>query len=235
MKALLLAAGLGTRLRPLTNDRPKALVEVSGMTLLERNIRFLTQQGISEVIINVHHFGEQIIEFVQCHTFDIAVRISDEREQLLDTGGALRKAAPFFKGEEDFLVYNTDVLSDIRIAELLRFHREEKNLATLAVRHRKTQRYILLDKQSQLIGRYQSGEAIPAEASLAAFSGIHILSTRIFDMLPEEEVFPIMPVYIGLSGKERIRGFFHDDSFWMDMGRPESIKAFENGNTRLGV
>lgn len=228
MKALILAAGLGTRLRPLTNDRPKALVEVNGISLLERNIRFLQTQGISEIVVNVHHFGEQIIDFIRKRHWETPVRISDERGLLRDTGGAIRHAACFFKGEQDLLVFNVDVLSDIQLQAFFETHKRQGNLATLAVRHRKTQRYLLFDKDMQLMCRYspETDASLEASQQAAAFSGIHLISTRIFSLLPEEEAFPILPVYLQLAKTERIRGYFHDEGFWMDMGRPESLTAY---------
>ena len=234
MKALLLAAGLGTRLRPLTDNRPKALVEVGGQTMMERNILFLKSQGISEIIINIHHFGEQIVDFVRKHDFGIPIRISDERDLLRDTGGAIRHAAPLLAGEEDFLVYNVDVLSDIGLQKMHDAHRQQRNLVTMAVRHRHSERSLLFDENMQLLGRHcpETGETPPPGCHPAAFSGIHLLSTRILPMLPQEERFPIMPVYLELAGKERIRGYFHDEDFWMDMGRPEQIAAWEAQHNR---
>ncbi|MBO4282107.1 MAG: nucleotidyltransferase family protein [Bacteroidales bacterium] len=228
MKALILAAGLGTRLRPLTNERPKALVEANGVSLLERNIRFLQAQGISEIIVNVHHFGEQIMDFVHARDWGLPVRISDERGLLRDTGGGIRHAAEHLRNEADFLVYNVDVLSDLNLTPFYETHRRQGNLATLAVRHRKTQRYLLFDKDLRLISRYHP-ETDPCPQpgqEAAAFSGIHLISSRIFSLLPEEEVFPILPVYLQLTKTECIRGYFHDESFWMDMGRPESIADY---------
>ena len=229
MKALLLAAGLGTRLRPLTDDRPKALVEAGGKTLLERNILYLKSQGITETVINVHHFGGQIIDFVRQHDFGMSIRISDERERLLDTGGGVRRVAPFFRGEEDFLVYNVDVLCDMDLRQMYRTHRRQGNLVTMAVRHRPTKRLLVFDADKRLIRRAESIAEVPgAGEQFAAFSGIHILSTRIFSLLPEEDCFPIMPVYLGLAPCRPIRAYFHDESFWMDMGRPEAIRVYES-------
>ena len=233
MKALLLAAGLGTRLRPLTNDRPKALVEVGGQTLMERNILFLKSQGITEIIANIHHFGEQIADFVRQHDFGIPVRLSDERDLLRDTGGAIRHAAGFLAGESDFLVYNVDVLSDISLQKMYEAHQRQRNLVTMAVRHRPSERSLLFSEEMQLLGRCQPDTgATPPGTRTAAFSGIHLLSTRILPLLPQEERFPILPVYLALAEKERIRGYFHDEDFWMDMGRPEQIAAWEAQHNR---
>ena len=233
MKALLLAAGLGTRLRPLTNDRPKALVEVGGQTLMERNILFLKSQGITEIIANIHHFGEQMADFVRQHDFGIPVRLSDERDLLRDTGGAIRHAAGFLAGESDFLVYNVDVLSDISLQKMYEAHQRQRNLVTMAVRHRPSERSLLFSEEMQLLGRCQPDTgATPPGTRTAAFSGIHLLSTRILPLLPQEERFPILPVYLALAEKERIRGYFHDEDFWMDMGRPEQIAAWEAQHNR---
>ena len=221
MKALILAAGLGTRLRPLTDRCPKALVSVGGQSLLERNILFLKSQGISGIIVNVHHFGEQIIDFVRQRDFGIPISISDERGLLLDTGGAIRHAA-------DFLIYNVDVLSNISLKKMYGRHRQQQNLVTMAVRHRSSSRQLLFGDDLKLLARHNPEEGLPAEARhAAAFSGIHMLSTRIFRLLPEEEAFPIMPVYLQLAQSENIRGYFHDEDFWMDMGRPEQIATVE--------
>lgn len=229
MKALLLAAGLGTRLRPLTDDRPKALVEAGGKTLLERNILYLKSQGITEIVINVHHFGEQIIDFVHHHDFGIPLHISNERELLLDTGGGIRKAASFFREDGAFLVYNVDVICDMDLQQMLQTHRQQGNLVTMAVRHRQTERALILDAEHRLKRRSGGETEILAEGEQrAAFSGIHILSTRILPLLPDEDRFPILPVYLKLAPTHPIRGYFHDSSFWIDMGKPEAIRAFKN-------
>lgn len=253
MKALLLAAGLGTRLKPLTNDRPKALVEVGGITLLERNIRYLHSQGIDEIIVNVHHFGEQIIQFVQSHDFGITIRISDERAELLDTGGAIKHAAPILQNEADFLVYNVDVICDMDLMCMYKFHIQNKALVTMATRHRNTQRYLLFDSENQLKGRYSDtsnlnkNDVIPEKKyhkttlthfpspsmQKLAFSGIHWISCKIFNYMPSDIAFPILPLYLELAPKHRIQCFLHDDSFWMDMGKPESIRSYyESINNR---
>ena len=249
MKALLLAAGLGTRLRPLTNDRPKALVEVGGITLLERNILYLKEQGFTEIIVNVHHFGEQIIHFLQTHSFGISVQISDERKELLDTGGAIKKAALLLQDEPDFMVYNVDVICNMDLQTMYRFHLQNQALVTMATRHRHTQRYLLFDNTNQLKGRYTenthnqdkshqnlnmavpqtetSGTSTDASSlQKLAFSGIHWISNKIFTFMPAENAFPILPLYLELAQSRRVQCFLHDDSFWMDMGRPESIAAF---------
>lgn len=231
MKAMILAAGLGTRLRPLTNDRPKALVEVGARTLLELTMARLRSLGISEVIINTHHFADMVAKYLRDHQdFGMHVAISHE-EILLDTGGGLKHASHFFAGsDEPFLVHNVDVLSTIDFERMVRFHREHDALATLAVQQRPTSRYLLFDRENQLCGR-QAGIAgepelvHPVDGFRAqAFSGIHILSPRIFSAISEEGAFPIIPVYLRLAAqKEHVVGFPADRYYWRDLGRPQQI------------
>jgi NDP-sugar pyrophosphorylase family protein len=201
MKAMILAAGLGTRLRPLTDSRPKALVELGGRTLLEIALIRLRHFGIAEVIVNVHHFADQVVEYLQAHdNFGMRIEISREDGLLLDTGGGLLKAADFFlrdaasagdgadDAERPFLLHNVDVLSAIDLGEMLEFHRRHGALATLAVQRRKSSRTLLFDAQGRLCGRRTAG--LPDEIVCAApqveawaFAGIHVLSPRIFGLL----------------------------------------------------
>ena len=156
MEGFILAAGLGTRLRPLTNDRPKALVEIDGVALLEMAIHRLEEAGIGHIVVNVHHFGEKVIDFIASHRWQARIDISDERPLLLDTGGGLKKAAPLFSGKENVLVHNVDILSEIDLRDVERRHREEGNLATLCVSLRDTKRLLLFDETGRLAGRYPS-------------------------------------------------------------------------------
>jgi NDP-sugar pyrophosphorylase family protein len=227
MKAMILAAGLGTRLRPLTDRRPKALVEVAGRTLLEITLARLRNFGIREVIVNVHHCADQAIDYLAKHrNFGMRIELSRE-EELLDTGGGLKKAARFFleggPGEDaPFLLHNVDVLSTIDLAQMLRAHTERNALATLAVQARSTSRPLLFDEQGQLRGR-AAGE--PAPYTPQAFCGIHFLSTRIFDLLHETGPFSIIDAYIRLAAQgEKITAFPADASYWRDLGKPESIE-----------
>jgi NDP-sugar pyrophosphorylase family protein len=231
MKAMILAAGLGTRLRPLTNDRPKALVEVAGRTLLEINLARLRTFGIREVIVNAHHFADQVIEYLAANrNFGIRIEVSRE-EELLDTGGGLKKAAWFFledglENNAPFLLHNVDVLSTIDLARMTQFHAQHNALATLAVQRRATSRPLLFDEQSQLRGR-ATGSPTPYHPQ--AFSGIHILSPRIFGLLHETGAFPIpfsiIDAYIHLAAQgEPILAFPADSFYWRDLGKPESIE-----------
>lgn len=238
MKAMILAAGLGTRLRPLTDDRPKALVTVGSRTLLEIALSRLHSFGVRDVIVNAHHYAEMIVEYLRANSnFGMRIEVSRE-EVLLDTGGGLKKAAPFFLDssgsyDEPFIVHNVDVLSTIDLAQMLRFHTEQNALATLAVQDRKTSRPLLFDQQAQLCGR-RTGRAPnckdeiarpAAQAEKLAFSGIHVISPRIFSKMEEEGAFSIIPAYLHLAAHgEKILAFRADGYYWRDLGRPESIE-----------
>ncbi len=232
MRAMILAAGLGTRLRPLTNDRPKALVEVAGRTLLEITLRRLASFGIREVIVNVHHFADVVVAYLhKSGNFGMRIEISRE-DVLLDTGGGLKKAAWFFQrygSEEPFVLHNVDVISTIDLASMVKFHRENGALATLAVQERETSRYLLFDEHDELCGR-RAGRENPelvraGQPSHAwAFSGVHIISTRILPLLSEQGVFSIIASYMRLAGQgERILAFRADEYYWRDLGKPENV------------
>lgn len=223
MKAMVLAAGLGTRLRPLTNTRPKALVESNGRTLLEITIDRLKSFGIREVIVNVHHFADMVVEYLKANAnFGIHIEISDEGS-LLDTGGGLKKAAWFFGRDPDdaFIVHNADVISTIDLNRMVAFHKQHRALATLAMQQRKTSRYLLFDENGQLRGRSPQPE--PNFQSLG-FAGIHVISPRLFERMPDDEAFSITPCYLDLAARgEKILAFRADEYEWKDMGRPESF------------
>jgi NDP-sugar pyrophosphorylase family protein len=243
MKAMILAAGLGTRLRPLTDSRPKALVEIDGRTLLEITLTRLHAFGIHDVIINVHHFADMIAAYLKTNdNFGMRLEISRE-DVLLDTGGGLKKAAHFFvgdsirpgsSGQEPFIVHNVDVLSAIDLQRMMQFHTEHKALATLAVQDRKTSRYLLFDDQLQLCGR-RSGddqEPEPVRPSLVqsrqlqawAFSGIHVISPRLLAMMTEDGAFSIVATYLRLAALgEKILAFRADEYYWRDLGQPENV------------
>jgi len=231
MKAMILAAGLGTRLRPPTETRPKALVEVGGRTLLEITLTRLRTFGVREVIINVHHFADMTVDYLQANGF-FGMRIEVSREEvLLDTGGGLKKAASFFAQDDgSFILHNVDVLSSIDLRRMLEFHIENQALATLAVKDRKTSRYLLFNKHLQLFGRRSgkgSGQEIVGSADQSqalAFCGIHIISSRLIERMTEEGAFSIIDCYLRLAARgEKIVAFRADEYYWRDLGRPNDI------------
>jgi NDP-sugar pyrophosphorylase family protein len=239
MKAMILAAGLGTRLRPLTDDRPKALVEVAGRTLLEITLSRLRTFGVRQVIINVHHFADMVVDYLKRND-DFGMRIEISREEaLLDTGGGLKKAAYFFldnssRLDEPFILHNVDVISTIDLGCMAEFHAEHQALATLAVQERETSRYLLFDEQLRLCGRRagreQNAELIRSSPQLKAlaFSGVHIISPRLLSMMREEGAFSIITSYLRLASQgENILAFRADSYYWRDLGRPENVVQVE--------
>lgn len=233
MKAIIFAAGLGTRLRPLTDNAPKALVEINGKTLLEIQIEKLIDFGIDQIIVNVHHFADQVKAFIEKKKFRVQIEISDESGQLLDTGGGLKKAKWFLKDSNPFLVHNVDVLSDIDLNKMLSFHNENQALATLAVRKRKSSRYFLFNNENLLSGWQNvktNEKVITREAENLhsfAFSGIHLIDPKIFSHFPSKEVFSIVEIYLNLSKHSKIEAFRHDESKWFDVGTSEKLKEAE--------
>ena len=235
MKAMVLAAGLGTRLRPLTDHRPKALVEVAGRTLLEITLTRLRSFGVREVIINVHHFADMVVEYLNAHqNFGMQIAISRE-DVLLDTGGGLKKAAWFFlEDNAPFVLHNVDVLSTIDLARMLAFHQQQQALATLAVQDRPTSRYLLFDSDGHLCGRRAGREgplelARPAQhVDAFAFAGIHVISPRLLPLLTEDGAFSIITSDLRLAGSgEKICAFRADEYHWRDLGKPENIAQAE--------
>ena len=236
MKAMVLAAGLGTRLRPLTNDRPKALVEVAGRTLLEITLERLRLFGVHEVIVNVHHYAEKVCAYLAAHD-NFAMRIEISREEtLLDTGGGLKQAAWFLGAatEEPFLLHNVDVISTIDLAAMARYHVDTGALATLAVQDRATSRPLLFDGAGALCGRLLPRQGTPEwtqgprPAQALAFAGIHVISPQIFSLLDETGAFSIIPAYLRLAAQgEKILAFRADAFSWKDLGRPENVAEAE--------
>ena len=248
MKAMVLAAGLGTRLLPFTKDRPKALVEINGRTLLEITLTRLKSFGIREVIVNAHHFAAMVVEYLNGNqNFGMRIEVSRE-ETLLDTGGGLKKAAWFFlrdKAEANananansgptapdaaFILHNVDVISTIDLNHMVQSHQANGALATLAVQDRKTSRYLLFDQQRELCGRrfVKEGKTelvrnVKPSYELA-FSGIHVISTRLLNRMTEEGVFSIIDVYLRLAAEgEKIKSFPADEYRWRDLGTPEGL------------
>jgi len=233
MEAMIFAAGLGTRLRPLTDNKPKALVEVCGKTLLQHSIEMLVANGVSHVVINVHHFADMMKSYIAKLNYNIDIQISDESDLLLDTGGGLKKAIGLFSGNEPIMITNVDIITNINLAEMLRHHIDAKADATLAVRERVSSRYLLFDNNLHLKGwrNTKTGEAIyTAEKeglSQFAFSGIHIISPNIFDKFPNDNIFPIIPHYLKLASNYKIFGYMHNDDYWFDAGSVEKIAEAE--------
>lgn len=236
MKALLFAAGMGTRLKSYTQDKPKALVTLAGKPLIQHAIEYLKSFGITDITINVFHFAEQVIEFIDEHnSFGITIHISNERDQLLDTGGGLKKAGTFLKGDEPIVIYNVDVISNLDLNAVLKYHQEQKALATLVVRSRETSRYLMFDRNLQLAGwkNFSNGDTIISrakefqEAEPFAFSGIHIVQPEILDLITEEGKFPIMDLYLRLAKEHLIKAYIDQSDLWMDLGKPEQLLAAE--------
>jgi N-acetyl-alpha-D-muramate 1-phosphate uridylyltransferase len=235
MKAMIFAAGLGTRLKPITDNIPKALVEVRGITLLEHVVTKLITYGFDEIIINVHHHAQKVIDFVRLkNNFNIRIEFSDESDCLLDTGGGLKKASWFFNDNKPFLVHNVDVISDLDLENFYCSHVQSNALATLAVRNRPPQRYFLFDSDLNVCGweNLKTSEKIISRNSTPpmhalAFSGIHVISPQIFELMQETGKFSIVNVYLRLSTYHQIKGYLHDSGYWMDLGKPESIPQAE--------
>ena len=217
MEGFVLAAGLGTRLRPLTDDRPKALVEVGGMTLLERTIHTLEAAGIEHIVVNIHHFADKMRAFVGSQRWKAKVDISDESGLLLDTGGGLKKAAPLFAGTGNILVHNVDILSEIDLRDVERKHEADGNLVTLCVSSRETKRLLEFDGEARLVRRAEHG---------LAFSGISVVSPALFALLPEaDHPYPVIDEYIRLSLEgHRIGSYIHPADRWLDVGKPETLE-----------
>lgn len=234
MKSMIFAAGLGTRLKPFTENHPKALAVVNNKTLLQRNIEYLKKYGFGELVINVHHFPEQIISFLEEHdNFGCKVIISDETDTLLETGGGLKKAAPYLSGKEPFLVINVDILTDLNLHLLLETHQKNNALATLAVTERNTSRYFLFNHNNELCGwqNIKTGEKriIRNEPDLKAkaFSGIHIIDPYIFDLIQNTGKFSIVDTYLELCASHSIKAFDHSSGVLIDVGKPEAIVEAE--------
>lgn len=233
MKALIFAAGKGTRLKPFTDHHPKALAPVNGVPLLERNIRYLQSYGINDFVINIYHFGEQITDFLARNdNFGARIEISDEKDELLETGGGLVFARHFLDHGEDFLIMNADILTDLNINEFVKFHKEQKDFATLAVSDRSSSRKLLFNSEMILRGwlNVQTGEQRLAEFNKGfkplAFSGIHCINPAIFNKIKRTGKFSIMEEYLDLMLTERIHGYEHTAQL-IDVGRPESVLEAE--------
>jgi N-acetyl-alpha-D-muramate 1-phosphate uridylyltransferase len=226
MKAMILAAGLGTRLKPFTEKHPKALYPVNGKPLLQRNIEYLQSFGIKNIIVNVHHFANQIIDAIKDNNgWGSNVVISDETNEVLETGGGLKKAADYLlEGNEPFVLMNADMLTDLNIAKMSEQHNLNNSIATLAVTDRATSRYLMFDENNVLCGWYneKTGEQKGKAGTKKAFSGIHIISPAIFALIKEEGKFSMIDLYLRLADTEKIMAFDHSNGKLIDVGKPES-------------
>jgi NDP-sugar pyrophosphorylase family protein len=236
LKALLFAAGLGTRLKEHTQDKPKALVNLAGKPLLQHAIEYLKRSGISDFTINVFHYADQIISFLKENkSFGVSIHISDERDQLLETGGGLKKAGTYLMGKEPILIYNVDVISNLDLNLLLNYHQKKNALATLVVRKRETSRYLMIDQNMNLAGwkNQMNGETRISRidsfetAQPLAFSGIHIIQPELLELIIEEGRFPIMDLYLRLAKDHTIKAFVDTSTIWLDLGKPEQLQSAE--------
>ena len=233
MKAMILAAGLGTRFKPWTDSHPKALAKVNGVSLLERNMRYLHSFGIREILVNVHHFADQIRDAIIANDgWGNNISISDETDAVLETGGGLKKAEAFFD-QGSFILMNVDILTDMNLGKMISIHEEAKPLATLAVTTRKSSRYFLFDRSNRLSG-WRNTKTGEEKISLSkpgleekAFSGIHLISPQIFPLMHQQGKFSIVDVYLDLAAEKTILGFDHTGSRLVDVGRTESVTAAE--------
>ena len=236
MQAFIPAAGLGTRLLTLTEHCPKALVEVGGVPLLKIAIDNLVRQGVTRIVVNVHHFADMVIDYLQSHDWGVEVLVSNEKDKLLDTGGGLKKAAPLFNRDEPILIHNVDILSRINFRDLVELHQQDGNFVTLAVSVRDTSRFLLFADNGLLVGwnNRSTGETkwvdeLVAKNRALAFSGIAVLEPGVLDVLPPCEIpYPIVPAYLNIAKEHRISYFIHSSSDWMDVGTPQSLNKAQS-------
>ncbi|NCX96597.1 MAG: nucleotidyltransferase family protein [Chitinophagia bacterium] len=233
MKAMLFAAGMGTRLKPHTNTLPKAMVKVGNKTLLEWNIAYLKHYGISQVVVNVHHHAQKLIDFIDANKgFGSEIIISDETDDLLETGGGLKKAAPFFEGEPCYVVMNVDVVTNLNLSRLIANHEAHQPLATLAITKRSSTRRLLFDSHYHLCGweNTATGEQKIARTSQEplqafAFTGIQVVSGKIWENAPFEGKFSMIDVYLHHARNFNIVGHDHTGDLFWDVGKPDTLQA----------
>lgn len=229
---MILAAGLGTRLRPLTNDRPKAMVRIKGIPLLEIVIRRLSYFGVKDIIINTHHFADQITDYLsQRDNFGLNIKISHEKEEPLETGGGLKQAASFFSDGEPFILCNTDILTNLDFYEMNQLHQKNQAVATLATRQRATSRYLIFDEKNQLVGwtniktrELKMVRSVAGRFQLRAFSGLHIIHPDLFQFFSEKNRFSIIDTYLKAAETMNIQCFPDDESLWLDVGKTPAIE-----------
>jgi NDP-sugar pyrophosphorylase family protein len=240
MRAMILAAGLGTRLRPITDSIPKALIKIREHTLLELQIKKLKSSGINKIIINIHHHARMIEEYLkQNSNFDCEIQISDESDQLLETGGGLKKAAHFFSDSSPFLIHNVDVITNLNLKKLFDHHKKENALATLAVMERISSRFFVFDEENILVGwkNEKTEESKVArrptgKIKLLAFSGIQIVEPKIFKYFPNKDVFSLVELYLNVAKKEQITALNHSGDQWLDLGKKENLVEAEKSFKR---
>jgi len=234
-KAMILAAGIGSRLKPWTDSHHKALAIVNGKSLLQRNIEYLQQFGIKEVVVNIHHFAEQVVDAIKRNDgWGSNIIISDESSELLETGGGLLKAAPYLSNAGPIVLMNVDILTELNLDAMIGYHQDKKPLATLATTHRKTTRYFLFDEGNNLCGwrNVNTGEEKVAQPlrgneTEKAFSGIHVIEPEIFSLFQRKGKFSMVDVYLDLMKEHTIKSFDHSESRIIDVGKPESIEKAE--------
>ena len=233
---MIFAAGKGTRLQPLSNNMPKALVKIGGIPMIEYQIKKIISFGFNEIIINVSHFADQIIEFIKKkNNFNIHISFSHEQDELLDTGGGLKKASWFFNDNKPFLVHNVDPLCNINLKQLYDFHLNMHPLATLAVKNRSTSRFFVFNSDNILCGwefpaenkKIVSREFITNSYRIA-FSCMQILDPEIFSLIEEEGAFSLTKLYLRLATDNDIYAYQHDEDYWFDMGSTEKLKIAED-------
>ena len=233
MKAMIFAAGMGTRLGAITSDKPKALVEINGKSVLERAVEKLTGQGFDDIIVNIHHFADMVENAIsQLRDKGYRIAISDERQRLLETGGGLQKAGWFF-GKEPFLLYNCDIITDFNLLELYDHHLKTKGIATLAVMEREDSRFFLFDEKNTLAGwkNTLTGEVIisrdySGELSEAAFCGIHVLDPEVFRFM-SNGMYSLTSFYLEMAGDKKINAFYYRKGYWADIGNIDDLRSAE--------
>lgn len=234
MKAMIFSAGLGTRFKPWTDSHPKALALVNGKPLLQHNIEYLQRYGIREVVVNVHHFADQVIEAIEKNKgWGSKVLISDERDEVLETGGGLVKARHLLEDGEPFVTLNADFLTDLNITDLLNFHRAKKGLISFGITNRQSSRNFLFDENNRLCGwrNNATGEEKIAIAKnnlkAMAYSCVVVFQPEVFDLIPQRGKFSLVETYLSLAAAYPIYGYDHSGDRLVDVGKPESVAIAE--------
>lgn len=242
MQALLLCAGIGSRMKELTKDKPKALVPVNGRPLLAWNMEKLKSSGFKTVVVNIHHFGDQILSYLKENdNFGLEVHISDERDKLLDTGGAVKAAMQYLDSDAPVLIHNVDIISDLDLGDLMAAHLDGAHLATLAVRTRKTSRYLMFEESTKHLTGWTNIQTNEIRLSRITtmmvanygFSGIHVIDSDIQDFFPNKRAFSIIDVYLEAAKTKNILAFPHEDDIWVDVGKPENVERAERALERM--